>query len=267
MNLTKHARAIPDEVLDVLRSANYTTWDYETNRIVLKSQLERKLYQKVSKILENYGGKWHRNAGAHVFQGDYLNLLRDAVDAGKFVDEKKAYQFYATPLELARQMVVVANIRNGDRVLEPSAGEGAIALAAFEADAVVDCVEVHEVRAKKLRDEGFRTVCCDFLDLEPEEEPVYDAVVMNPPFANLADIDHVLHAYRFLKPLGRLVAVMSPAYTFHSTIKAAAFREFVNHPSHHGLKFTSETHLSAGTFKESGTDVRSMLVVLQKESQ
>jgi 16S rRNA G1207 methylase RsmC len=35
----------------------------------------------------------------------------------------------------------------------------------------------------------------------------YDRILMNPPFANGADIKHILHAIELLKPGGRLVAI------------------------------------------------------------
>jgi hypothetical protein len=37
----------------------------------------------------------------------------------------------------------------------------------------------------------------------------FDRVVMNPPFDHGADIKHVEHARKFLKPGGRLVAVVA----------------------------------------------------------
>ena len=47
-----------------------------------------------------------------------------------------------------------------------------------------------------------------YLDPEPDfmkarvpmDGAQFDAVVMNPPFEKQADIDHVLHAYKMLKP-------------------------------------------------------------------
>ena len=50
----------------------------------------------------------------------------EAVIAGEVTDFKKLYQFYETPPDLAQRMVAIAHVREGDRVLEPSAGRGAI---------------------------------------------------------------------------------------------------------------------------------------------
>ena len=54
---------------------------------------------------------------------------------------------------------------------------------------------------------GGTVTCMDFLETTPE--PVYDRVIMNPPFTRGADAKHVLHALGFVKPGGLLVSVMS----------------------------------------------------------
>jgi 16S rRNA G1207 methylase RsmC len=46
----------------------------------------------------------------------------------------------------------------------------------------------------------------DFLALS-EGLGQFDRIVMNPPFDHDTDIDHIRHAYRMLKPGGRLVAI------------------------------------------------------------
>jgi hypothetical protein len=82
--------------------------------------------------------------------------------------------------------------------------------------------------------------------------------VMNPPFENKQEIDHIRHAFKFLKSGGRLVSVMSPSPTFSSDRKSVAFREWVE-----GLG-GEIVELPEGSFKESGTGVSSKLVVLDK---
>ncbi len=113
----------------------------------------------------------------------------------------------------------------GKSLLEPSAGEGALARRAAKAGALVDVVELDAGRATKLRAGGLRAVTCgDFLELAPEERRQYDFVAMNPPFDRGRDIDHVWHAWKFLRPGGRLVAVMSASSEFSESAKAVAFR-------------------------------------------
>ena len=51
--------------------------------------------------------------------------------------------------------------------------------------------------------------CSDFLQCSGDVEDLglFDAVLMNPPFAQGADIEHITHALTMLKPGGRLVAL------------------------------------------------------------
>src|SRR4051812_7333314 len=106
---------------------------------------------------------------------------------------------------------------------------------------------------------GFKTIAGDFLALEPEEK--YDRVVMNPPFTNDQDIDHVLHAYKFLKPGGKLVAIMAKGFTFGENRKRSGFRDLLKQ---HGRIVMD---LPAGTFKESGTMVETVVVVFTQKTQ
>lgn len=74
-----------------------------------------------------------------------------------------------------------------------------------------------------LQRKGHKGIKTDFLLLEPFV--VYDFVLMNPPFEKLQDIEHVRHAYKFLKPGGQLRAIMSPVFTFRENCRE--FREWV----------------------------------------
>ena len=100
----------------------------------------------------------------------------------------------------------IANIRPGMLVLEPEAGRGDIAFACIDAGAIVDCYELMQANFDFLASSGrFNSVHhMDFLEATPE--PIYDRIVMNPPFLKQADIKHVQHALRFLKPDGQTAA-------------------------------------------------------------
>ena len=114
-------KVIPSEVLDVLKQSQC-----EGNQLHLPRQLSRDIYVQTAKILELLGGRWNRSFGAHVFDGDCAERVDEAVMAGEVTDFQKLYQFYETPPELARRMVALADVREGQKVLEPSAGRGAI---------------------------------------------------------------------------------------------------------------------------------------------
>ena len=79
---------------------------------------------------------------------------------------------------------------------------------------------------------------------------------MNPPFDLQRDIDHVHPAFKFLRPGGKLVAIMSAGTEFRENKKAVTFRKLV---ATHGGRFRD---LPAGSFKDSGTGTNVNTVVL-----
>ena len=74
---------------------------------------------------------------------------------------------------------------------------------------------------------------------------------MNSPFERGADIAHIRHAFQFLKPSGRLVALCADGPK-----QNAALRPWVEE-----LGGTWE-RLPAGTFKSEGTGVNVVLLVV-----
>lgn len=180
----------------------------------------------------------------------------------------KRYGFFPTPapaVDFFIEHVPLLRETGAPRlkVLEPSAGTGNLARACignlsnerrvntprYRRDALVDCVEVQPALADDLRsDPTFRKVyTADFLQLQPETTGLYDRVVMNPPFDRERDIDHVMHALKFLKPDGMLAAIMSAGTEFRETKKSAAFRELMNSM---GAEWKD---MPAGSFSSVGT--------------
>ncbi len=79
---------------------------------------------------------------------------------------------------------------------------------------------------------------------------------MNPPFKNQADIKHINHALKFLKPGGKLVSVMSASVGFRENTLTNKFRSLIEE------RGGSIESLPDGAFKESGTMVRTVIVVI-----
>jgi hypothetical protein len=98
----------------------------------------------------------------------------------------------------------------------------------------------------------------DFLECG-EELGKFDRVVMNPPFADQADIAHVTHALTFLKEGGKLVAIMSAGMSFRTDRKATAFRATIER-----MGGTIET-LPPDSFKVSGTGVNTVMVQVKNQ--
>lgn len=114
-------------------------------------QLDRKIYLSVKKALEMLGAKWNTQAQGFLFQKDAAPLVAEALGTNVVVDERKLFQAFFTPEQLALEVAEAADVE-GHLVLEPEAGEGALANACMQLGAsCVDCAELHPERAEKLR--------------------------------------------------------------------------------------------------------------------
>jgi hypothetical protein len=240
-------KIINEEILSILSKVTING-----NNIELTcGQLDRKQYQAVNEVLENIGGKWNKKAKAHIYTDDPTDALEQVLLLGEIVQPKK-YGYFPTPPELAKTIVELAEINDGDFILEPSAGQGHIV--DHITIGVVDCVELLPDNIKVLKDKGYNVLHeGSFLDLQPEAK--YDKIIMNPPFEKQADIDHVTHAFKFLKHGGRLVSIMASSVGFRQNKKTLDFRGILDT---HG--YTQDNPV--GSFKESGTMVNTVTVVL-----
>lgn len=197
---------------------------------------------------------------------EFIGLKEEAAKPDKVKEMERAMigrrndglDFFPTPASVAQQMVETADIKEGMAVLEPSAGMGHIAEQIREAGVDPDVVEMSNDRRELLDAKGFNVVGRDFMDASG----AYDRIIMNPPFSDRRDIEHVRHAYDLLKPGGRLVAIMGEGSFFGSDKKATEFRDWLD-----GLGGTSEK-LEEGTFMDPSlpvnTGVNARMVVIDK---
>jgi len=226
----------------------------EGDRLYLPGRLAPGLYAQVDRVLCTAGGQWKGGlTGAHVFPGDAAVALAGILAATRVTSARQRDQWYPTPAEVIDELLAAAGLCPGLEVLEPSAGEGAIAAAVAEAGCAVDCVELDSGRAQAIERAGVAREVRrgDFLALPPR--PVYHAVVMNPPFARNADTRHVEHALRFLRPGGVLAAVMGGGIGSRTSRAARKICSLAD-----GI-----WPLPEGSFHESGTDIDTALVVIR----
>ena len=223
--------------------------------------------------------KWFKNRNMHLYPlrkdlvrranrliaehfGEAVGEGPDAAGARQYTRAKPHHStvedFYPTPATVVKMMVEAAQLKHGDEVLEPSAGEGAIVAGIMEAGITPDCVEIDPDRADILRDilPPGAVVNMDFLKMHPEEE--YSHMLMNPPFGSGAGVQHVFHALRFLKPGGRLVAVLGAGLTYREDGPTKELRNFIAQWN------GSITSLPSGSFRTAGTDVDTVMVTLTK---
>jgi len=241
---------IENKILGVLSTATIID-----NLVTLNcGQLDRKDYLEVNKVLEAFGGKWNRKLKGHLFSDSPIDKLEAIILAGEY-DKPSDYGYFPTPLDLVDRMIALAELTPDMVVLEPSAGQGAIAgrVARIVGYGNVHCFELLNDNCEALMKYGFmKTECCDFLSVEPN--PLYDRVIMNPPFSKQQDIDHVTHALKCLKSGGRLVSIMASGVTFRQNRKTL---EFI------GLIGNSQIISNPPeSFKLSGTLINTVMVVV-----
>lgn len=243
---------IKDEVLSVLKNS---TVDEEKNLLFLpQGQLDRKLYVDVNKCLESIGGTWNRKLKAHLFNHNPSEDLDEMINTSEWSDKKKEYQFFPTPYEIVCQMISLAEIKNTDVLLEPSAGQGNI-LDCFPRENPYVAVELMADNCKKLHEKGYSVANVDFLSLSNLD---VDKIIMNPPFTKHQDVQHIFHAWNMLKSGGRLVSIVSESPFFRQDKVSVNFRNWIDENS------VEIVDLEAGAFKESGTMVKTRIVVATK---
>jgi GGDEF domain-containing protein/protein-L-isoaspartate O-methyltransferase len=159
--------------------------------------------------------------------------------------------FFPTPPKVAADMVKRADIKPGMKVLEPGGGTGNIADKMKDAGADVDVAEISQSLRDVLEAKEHNLVARDFMDYEPG--PIYDRVLMNPPFS--ADIDHVQHAFDLLKPGGKLVAIVGEG-SFGGQKKHTEFQQWLDDKGASVEKLPSGTFTDRTQLKTTGAGAR-----------
>jgi hypothetical protein len=169
--------------------------------------------------------------------------------------------FFPTPKPIVRKMIAAADIKEGQSVLEPSAGKGDILDVLKEEHPNVTDVRAVEKLApltEILQAKGYNVAGRDFMDYKEAA----DRILMNPPFEHGQDIDHVRHAYDLLNPGGRLVAIMSEGSFSRSGKKDTAFREWLESVGGRSEKIEPGAFTGKDAFRQTGVATR--MVVIDK---
>ena len=168
-----------------------------------------------------------------------------------------AFDQFSTPPHLASLAVLAAQVRPGDRVLEPSAGTGLIASVAEACGGLLSLNELATGRADLLdglfpgadrtRHDGRH-----IHDLSAGSGE-FDVVVCNPPFSNLAA--HLTAALKALADHGRLAAIVP----LNALTDAALLRRLCEVGA-----VVSRIALPSGGFAKHGTSVETGLLVIDR---
>lgn len=220
------------------------------NRLELPSDEVFSNYAQVKKTLIQAGGKY-KKCGFEFASNDPRDI-KDKLCSGEKINDKKKFQFFATPKSLAAELVRLAEIEPHHRCLEPSAGHGAIADLVQEKTGFCTVVELMPENAAVLKSKGYEVAEGDFLKMVFPER--FDRIIANPPFAKNQDIDHIRRMYSMLSDRGMLVSIASLSWLSGSQRKQVEFRAWLAEIG------ATTTNIPAGEFKQSGTSVGAVIV-------
>lgn len=222
-------------------------------------QFNKKSYAEAKKWIEEAGGSWQGGkiqGFAFPFNPErVVSILKE----GKRCNLQQEYQFFETPSDVADWLVMLAGgIHEDDTVLEPSAGRGALIKAIHRAcpSVIVECYELMPENRELLH--TLDNVILLDEDFTKESVGSYTKIIANPPFSGNQDIEHVRLMYERLEEGGTLAAITSQHWKFSSEKRCVDFRKWLEEV--HGEVF----EIGAGEFKESGTSIGTMAVVIRK---
>lgn len=174
-------------------------------------------------------------------------------------EEQVALDQFSTPPELGAVVVLAAQVRPGDRALEPSAGTGLIAVVAEACGGVLTLNERADGRAELL-DGLFASAARSRVDGRHVQDLLpgaggFDVAVCNPPFKDLEA--HLTAASAALADGGRLSAIVPmTALTDEDLMRRLATRG----------RIAARIAFPARAFARHGTSVETGLLVIDRVS-
>ena len=224
-------------------------------------------------MLRKYGKALLRKAGSPAAAVPQFSKIANLLPTHtRRSEEAQAFQQFSTPIPLGLAAITAAAITPADRVLEPSAGTGLLAILAEITGGTLLLNELAETRAA-LISSLFPAVPVTRFDaaqiddhLDPATVPT--VVVMNPPFSVLANVEgriadaahrHLASALARLADGGRLVAITGANFG----PDMPAWRDaFVRLQERGRVVFTAAVHGSV--YAKHGTTVETRLTVIDK---
>lgn len=238
-------------------------------------QLGKSDYAKVKNLLNKLGGSWNTSRQHFEFTKCPVTLIGRALEAGGSSINK--YQFYPTPtvvfdfIKAHTSVEYMGMSSKSIKVLEPSMGEAALMdelVLHGKPNGIhydITGYEIDPLNVILAQQKGYDVTQADFLSVEPE--PIYDLVLMNPPFQGNNYIKHIQHAQKFLSANGRLISVVPVTWLKNierTSLENWLFEEAVIHKS---TSLCEPEIFQYGTFE--GVNAETMIVEIgsTQESQ
>jgi len=224
-------------------------------------------------FLRKYGKALFRKADSTVLRLSALAKITGLLPTHtRRSSESEAFQQFSTPTPLGLAALTAAAIGPTDRVLEPSAGTGLLAILAEIAGGALVLNELAEVRATLLSSlfPAVTVTRFDAAQIDDHLDPaiVPSVVLMNPPFSAMANVAgrmadtayrHIASALARLAEGGRLVAITGANFS----PDAPAWRDAFARLQERGrIVFTAA--IDGAVYAKHGTSIDTRLIVLDK---
>lgn len=231
-------------------------------------------YKQLDDTTQGLEFRYFKNGSVHIiFDKERLKLINDCLaeyygqvlpDSYEHTEKpaeskevSKDLQFYRTPEKAVEKLVDSIYFNDGDVILEPSCGDGAILDGLRKGinkhryekiDFDLYGVEFDYNRCMQAREKGYNVFNANFLTFTSNTK--FDKIIMNPPFYGKHYFKHIKQAYGLLKDGGEIHCILPITAIDHGLINE------YNH---------SITHLPVGSFRESGTNINTIIVKIVKK--
>ncbi|MBN9043160.1 MAG: methylase [Rhizobiales bacterium 62-47] len=186
--------------------------------------------------------------------------------------EAQTFQQFSTPIPLGLAAMTAAAITPADRVLEPSAGTGLLAILAEIAGSSLVLNELAETRASLLSSlfPALSVTRFDAAQIDDHLDPavVPTVVLMNPPFSVMANVEgrmadaafrHVASALARLAPGGRLVAITGANFAPDASAWSSAYARLQERG-----RVVFSAAIDGSVYAKHGTTIATRLTVIDK---
>lgn len=219
-------------------------------------QLDRDLYLKFKKFMTQNHGKWKGGKSQYFeFPFSTANLLHKLKN-GERPNFKKDFHYFPTPPGVIEQMCNLYIPAHPMKILEPSAGQGAIVegvnnFIQTSKPHEWTVVEPHPLNAVKLSEMGLHPNIMTFEEFQTNER--FEMIYANPPFKH--DTEHVKKMIDLLDKNGSMVVVLPSSFENKSKNKMILDR------MEREFEYYSFIKVEDKAFKESGTNVSTVILI------
>lgn len=173
---------------------------------------------------------------------------------------REGVDYYATPEPLGYKMVEWLNAKPNGKLLEPSAGHGAIGRFFPDYTANKFIEPSYELRADLSINTNGEVIAGTFEDHDIINK--YDGIAMNPPYgaSGKTAMDHVVKALKQLRNGGRLIAIVPDGPSMNKRLET-----FFESEDSAGFHQIATIKLPSVTFERAGTSVLTQVLILDKQ--